>query len=118
MTGSVFAIGLGTADQLNPGALDLVSGTGGYLLLTGNADPDDQILLKKYFAQILAGVTNAVIVVDPAGFVPTIGEAVVPYDLTAADSRSDVIVLSPCSLSAWKRPVETASTARAAPISS
>jgi hypothetical protein len=96
ITGSVFAIGLGTGDQLNPGALDdLVSDTGGYLLLTGNAGPDDQILLKKYFAQILAGVTNAVIVVDPDGFVPVGGEAVVPYDLTAADSRSDVIVLSP-----------------------
>jgi hypothetical protein len=96
VTGSVFAIGLGTADQLNPGALDdLVNGTGGYLLLTGHAGPDDQILLKKYFAQILAGVTNTDIVVDPDGFVPAEGEAVVPYDLTAADSRSDVIVLSP-----------------------
>ena len=96
VTSRVFAIGLGTADQLDPGALnDLVDGTGGYLLLTGNPGPDDQILLKKYFAQILAGVTNAVIVVDPDGFVPIEGEAVVPYDLTAADWRSDVIVLSP-----------------------
>jgi hypothetical protein len=96
VTSRVFAIGLGTADQLNPGALDdLVDGSGGYLLLTGNPGPDDQILLKKYFAQILAGVTNAAIVVDPDGFVPLDGEAVVPYDLTAADSRSDVIVLGP-----------------------
>ena len=94
MTGQVFAIGLGTADQLNPAALDdLVSGTGGFLLLTGNPGLDDQILLKKYFAQILAGVTNGVIVVDPDGFVPLDGEAIVPYDLTSADSRSDVIVL-------------------------
>jgi hypothetical protein len=96
VTSRVFAIGLGTADQLNPSALnDLVNGTGGYLLLTGNAGPDDQILLKKYFAQILAGVTNADIVVDPDGFVPIEGESVVPYELTAADWRSDVIVLSP-----------------------
>jgi hypothetical protein len=95
VTSRVFAIGLGTADQLNPVALDdLVSGTGGYLLLTGNAGPDDQILLKKYFAQVLAGVTNAAIVVDPEGFVPFEGEAVVPYELMDADSRSDVIVLS------------------------
>jgi hypothetical protein len=96
VTSRVFAIGLGTADQLNPTALDdLVNDTGGYLLLTGNAGPDDQILLKKYFAQVLAGVTNSVIVVDPDGFVPSEGEAVVPYELTAADTRSDVIVLSP-----------------------
>ena len=92
----IFAIGLGTADQLNPGALDdLVSGTGGYLLLTGNAGPDDQILLQKYFAQVLAGATNSAIIVDPDGFVPIGGEAVVPYDLTASDVRTDVIVLSP-----------------------
>lgn len=92
----IFAIGLGTADQLNPGALDdLVSGTGGYLLLTGNPGPDDQILLQKYFAQVLAGATNTAIIVDPDGFVPVGGETVVPYDLTASDVRTDVIVLSP-----------------------
>lgn len=34
VTSTVFAIGLGTADQLNPGALsDIADGTGGYLLL-------------------------------------------------------------------------------------
>ncbi|MEV0340275.1 tyrosinase family protein [Nocardia sp. NPDC050713] len=92
----IFAIGLGTADELNPGALDdLVSGTGGYLLLTGNPGPDDQTLLQKYFAQVLAGVTNGTIIVDPAGFVPIDGEAVVPYDVTASDVRTDVILLSP-----------------------
>jgi hypothetical protein len=73
---------------------DLVSGTGGYLLLTGNPGPDDQILLQKYFAQVLAGATNTAIVVDPDGFVPVGGEAVVPYSLTASDVRTDVIVLS------------------------
>jgi hypothetical protein len=90
----VFAIGLGTADQLNPGALsDIANGTGGYLLLTGNPGVDDQLLLQKYFAQVLAGATNSAIVVDPDGFVPVGGQAVVPYDLTAADIRADVLVL-------------------------
>ncbi|MHA6781864.1 tyrosinase family protein [Pseudonocardia saturnea] len=93
--GRVFAIGLGTADQLNPGALsDIANGTGGYLLLTGNPGPDDQILLQKYFAQVLAGMTNAAIVVDPDGFVPIGGTAAVPFVLTDADIRADVIVLS------------------------
>ena len=79
----VFAIGLGTPDQLNPGALsDIANGTGGYLLLTGNPGIDDQLLLQKYFAQVLAGATNAVIVVDPDGFVPAGGKAVIPFDLT------------------------------------
>jgi len=91
----VFAIGLGTADQLNPGALaDIANGTGGYLLLTGNPGPDDQLLLQKYFAQVLAGVTNSVIVVDPDGFVPLGGKVIVPFRLTAADIRADVLVLS------------------------
>lgn len=91
----VFAIGLGTADQLNPGALsDIANGTGGYLLLTGNPGADDQVLLQKYFAQVLAGATNSVIVVDPDGFVPVGGKVVVPFDLTAADIRADVLVLA------------------------
>jgi hypothetical protein len=90
----VFAIGLGTADQLNPGALlNVANGTGGYVLLTGNAGNDDQLLLQKYFAQVLAGATNAAIVVDPDGFVPLDGEVVVPFSLTDADVRADVIVL-------------------------
>lgn len=92
----VFAVGLGTADQLDPGALqDLADGTGGFLMLTGNPGPDDQILLQKYFAQILAGVTNAEIVVDPQGFVAPGGKAVVPFDVTESDRRCDVVVLSP-----------------------
>lgn len=90
----VFAIGLGTADQLNPGALsDIANGTGGYLLLTGNPGADDQLLLQKYFAQVLAGATNSAIVVDPDGFVPVGGKVVVPFLLTAADIRADVLVL-------------------------
>ena len=90
----VFAIGLGTADQLNPGALsDIANGTGGYLLLTGNPGVDDQVLLQKYFAQVLAGVTNAAIVVDPDGFVPVGGKVIVPFRLTAADIRADVLLL-------------------------
>lgn len=92
----VFAIGLGTPDQLNPSTLnDLVDSSGGFLMLTGNPGPDDQILLQKYFAQVLAGVTNSQIVVDPEGFVTAKGKTTVPYFLTEADSRSDVIVLSP-----------------------
>jgi hypothetical protein len=79
----VFSVGLGTADQLNPGALqDLADGTGGFLMLTKNPGPDDQILLQKYFAQILAGVTNAEIVGDPEGFVTPGAKTVVPFDMT------------------------------------
>jgi hypothetical protein len=92
----VFAVGLGTAEQLNPGALqDIADGTGGFLMLTGNPGPDDQILLQKYFAQIIAGVTNSEVVVDPEGLVLPGGKTAVPFDLTESDRRCDVIVLSP-----------------------
>jgi hypothetical protein len=95
ITDKVFAVGLGTADQLNPGALmDLANGTGGFVLLTGNPTNDDQILLQKYFAQILAGATNSDVVIDPDGFVTPQGKDV-PYILSEADRRTDVIVLSP-----------------------
>lgn len=93
----VFAIGLGTADQLNPGALsDIADGTGGYLLLTGNPGVDDQLLLQKYFAQVLAGATNSAVVVDPDGFVPLGGKVVVPLTLTEA--------ISGWTCSCWARP--------------
>ena len=93
---TVFAVGLGTAEQLDPVALDdLVASTGGYLLLTGNAGSDDLLLLQKYFAQIIAGVSNNEIIVDPDGYVPLGGTAEVPFDLTEGDTRCDAIVLSP-----------------------
>lgn len=59
----------------------------------GAAGIDDQLLLQKYFAQVLAGATNAAIVVDPAGSVVPGRKAVVPFDLTDADIRADVLVL-------------------------
>lgn len=64
----VFAIGVGTAEQLQPAALDaLTSGTGGYLLLTGNLTENDTFLLEKYYLQILAGVNTNEVVLDPRG---------------------------------------------------
>ena len=93
---TVFAVGLGTADQLDPAALDdLANSTGGYLLLTGNAGSDDLLLLQKYFAQIIAGVANNEIVVDPDGFVAIGSSTDVPFDLTEGDTRCDAVVLSP-----------------------
>jgi murein tripeptide amidase MpaA len=92
----VFAIGLGTVQEVNPVALSqLVNNTGGYLLLTDALGPNDTFRLAKYFVQILAGVTNADIVVDPEGSLPPGVEARIPFDLNAADYGSDAIMLSP-----------------------
>jgi murein tripeptide amidase MpaA len=92
----VFAVGLGTVNEINPIALNqLVNNTGGYLLLTDNLGPSDIFKLQKYFVQILANATNADIVVDPDGFAPPGYEIKIPFYLTEADASADAIVLSP-----------------------
>ncbi len=90
----VFAIGMGTAEQIQPAALDaLTSGTGGYLLMTGNIGPDETFLLEKYYLQILSGVNNVDIIVDPEGraFPGVIDR--VPFDVTESDVEITATVL-------------------------
>jgi murein tripeptide amidase MpaA len=92
----VFAIGLGTVEEINPVALRaLTAGTGGYLLMTGVLGSDDYFRLEKYYMQILAGVTNAAIVLDPDGWIAPGGDQKIPFHLTEADYGCDVILLSP-----------------------
>jgi murein tripeptide amidase MpaA len=92
----VFALGLGTADQLNPIALNaLVSNTAGYLLLTGNLASHDELRVEKYFAQIQAGVANAEVVVDPEGSLwPGVTHRI-PFAITECDRAATVFLLSP-----------------------
>lgn len=91
----VFGIGLGTAEHINPAALTaLTAGTGGYVLMTGHLDSDDYFILQKYYLQILAGVTNTDIVVDPEGYLKP-GEAHrLPFRLNETDISADVILLT------------------------
>jgi hypothetical protein len=61
----VYAIGLGTAEELEPVALErLCNRNRGYLLMTGQLGSDAYFRLAKYYQQILAGVTNNQIVRD------------------------------------------------------
>lgn len=92
----VFAIGLGRADQLDVGTLDdLTSGTGGYLLMTGDLGVDDLFRVNKYFLQVLAGVTNSEIVIDPEAAIAPGQEHRIPFQLNEADYRADVVLMSP-----------------------
>lgn len=92
----VYAIGLGNADTIQPSALEaLTNGTGGYLLLTGDLAGDDYFLLAKYYLQILAGVTNEEIVLDPQGFLAPNQRVTIPFDLAETDITSDIILLTP-----------------------
>ena len=91
----VFGIGLGTAEQINPAALtQLTDGTGGYVLMTGNLDTDDYFILQKYYLQILAGVTNRDIVLDPEAYLSPGQTHRIPFDLNEADNAVDVILLT------------------------
>ncbi|MBX3619735.1 MAG: LodA/GoxA family CTQ-dependent oxidase [Rhizobacter sp.] len=91
-----YAIGLGTPQNTSAAALQNISGNnGGFLLITGAIDTDKRFLLQKYFLQILAGVSNAEIVLDPDGELVPGAVHRIPFQLTDADSGVDVILLSP-----------------------
>ncbi len=92
----VYAIGLGTPGALNPAALQaLCDDTNGYMMITGALDPDALFRLTKYYQQILAGVTNNDIVVDPEGAIGQGQQHEIPYRLSETDISSDVILMSP-----------------------
>ncbi len=91
-----YSVGLGTPQNTSAAALEAISGNhGGYLLLTGAISGDNRFILTKYFLQILAGISNAEIVLDPEGELVAGQQAAIPFDLTDADTGVDVILLTP-----------------------
>lgn len=93
---TVFAIGLGEASAINPAKLTaLTNGTGGYVSMTGVLSPDERFILAKYYLQILAGVSNEQVVLDPDGYLQPGDTAKVPFQLSRADTATDVILLTP-----------------------
>lgn len=96
ITARSYAVGLGTPANVSTAALSaLAHGTGGYMLVTGALTQDQTFRLSKYFLQVLAGVTNTQIVVDPAGDLVAGPTHRIPFPVTEADYGLDVIVLSP-----------------------
>jgi L-Lysine epsilon oxidase N-terminal/L-lysine epsilon oxidase C-terminal domain/von Willebrand factor type A domain len=91
-----YAVGLGQPQNISGPALEMISGNnGGYLLITGAIGTDNRFLLQKYFLQILAGISNAEVVLDPDGqLIPGRVERI-PFQLTAGDAGVDVILLTP-----------------------
>lgn len=99
-----FAVGLGTPSQVRPNALQRLTNAGGpdegYVLVSGQFSDDDRFLLDKYFLQVLAGITNREVVVDPQGRLrpeseTSAGVLSMPFDVSSADLGVDVVVLSP-----------------------
>jgi hypothetical protein len=90
----VFAIGMGTAEQIRPATLNaLTNGTGGYLLMTGNLSADETFLLEKYYIQILAGVNNNELVLDPEGWARPDAIDRIGFDVTDSDVEITALVL-------------------------
>jgi IgA Peptidase M64/von Willebrand factor type A domain len=93
---STYAVGLGLPSNISvPALTTLCQGHNGYLLITGAFTPDQSMRLSKYFLQILAGVSNAQIVADPAGILDSSSEHRIPFWICEADFGMDLILLSP-----------------------
>jgi hypothetical protein len=98
---NTFAIGLGLPANISVNALNLLTqasahpGHTGYLAVTGAISTDQRTLLTKYFLQVLAGITNANIVIDPPGELAAGVTHRIPFDLTEADYGLDAFVLTP-----------------------
>ena len=118
----LYAVGLGTADVIQPNALnEITNGNGGYTVLTDALDDDDEFKLAKYFLQIQAGVNNEQIVTDPTGRIAPGPEIRIPFRLNEADMSSDVILMLPSqgivqlALEAPNRSMVTPTTALTSP---
>jgi Mg-chelatase subunit ChlD len=90
-----YAIGIGRPDNIDVGKLQALTGNhGGYLLVTGPIAGDNKFILTKYLMQILAGVSNADIVLDPEGTLLPAQTLRIPFQISDADLMFDVILLS------------------------
>lgn len=94
-TQQVFAIGMGTGSQIDTNTLTQLTGAqGGFLLMTGALGADDTFLLAKFYLEVLAGVNNNDIVLDPEGILMP-GESVrIPFDVTETDIEITGVLLS------------------------
>lgn len=91
-----YAIGLGRPENISVAALQTISGnSGGYTLITGPITDDNRYRLQKQFLQVLAGVNNAEVVLDPDGEIASGDVVKVPFVVTEADTGVEVVLLTP-----------------------
>lgn len=97
VTNRTFAIGFGLPGEVSDAALNqITSNTNGDLIITGNMGSDEQRFnLTKYFVQVLAGVTNSQVILDPNGKLYYGSKDVITFNVTEADVYIDAIALCP-----------------------
>lgn len=91
-----YSLGLGQPENTSAPALqDISANHRGYLLITGDiAGTDDEFILRKYFLQVLTGVSDGNVVLDPEGTLTPGAEHRVPFQMTDADTGLDVVLLT------------------------
>ncbi|HEY0677475.1 MAG TPA: tyrosinase family protein [Chitinophagaceae bacterium] len=97
ITNRTYAIGFGLPGEVSDAALNqITSNTNGDLIITGNmSSAEQQFNLTKYFVQVLAGVTNSQVILDPTGKLYYGSKDIVPFKVTEADVYVDAITLCP-----------------------
>ena len=97
ITNRTYAIGFGLPGDVSDDALnDITSNTHGDLIITGSISSEEQrFMLTKYFVQVLAGVTNAQVLLDPQGKLFLGSTDTIPFKVSDADVYVDAIVVCP-----------------------
>lgn len=97
ITNRTFSIGFGLPGDVSDAVLNAIAAnTGGFFVVTGNVSTAEQeFLLTKHFVQVLAGATNANIIIDPQGELGWGDNQVVEFDVAGTDVSIDVIALCP-----------------------
>ena len=97
ITNRTYAIGFGLPGDVSDEVLNAItSNTNGDLIITGNVTSEEQrFMLTKYFVQVLAGITNSQVVLDPEGKLYIGSKDVIPFKVSDADVYVDAILLCP-----------------------
>jgi tyrosinase-like protein len=96
ITERTFAIGLGVPGEIDPARLmQLCDNREGYMLVTGALNQDALFRLATYYQQIIAGVTNHDIVLDPEGWVQPGTVVRIPFWIAETDILARAVLLTP-----------------------
>lgn len=95
ITERTFAIGLGVPGEIDPARLmQVCANNEGYMLITGALNQDALFRLATYYQQIIAGVTNHDIVLDPEGWVQPGAVVRIPFWIAETDILARAVLLT------------------------
>ncbi len=100
ITNKTYAIGFGLPGEVSDSVLNqITANTNGNLVVTGNITTEEQrFLLTKYFVQVLNGITNNQIILDPQGSLLWGALHRIPFYATEADISLEAVALCPVPL--------------------